>query len=180
MSVMTPDIETRNALFDAVDRNDMATLRELAADKNADLGATRSYFHGGRDFSYGHHTLLMRALYKENLPMAKGVLDLGVDIDQQNAQLETALIQAVKDCSNFPRAFSMERGVNDWPFAERFVQFLIDEGANPFIKDKYGRTAKDLARGHLKVTLEAAEKAYLENNRPARRPSAPKAPLSTV
>lgn len=177
---MTPEIAIRNALFDAVDRNDMVALQELAVDPAADLNATRSYFHGGRDFSHGHHTLLMRAHYQENLPMMKCVLDLGVDIDQQNSQGETALIQAVKDCSNFPRAFTMERGVNDWPMAERFVQLLIDEGANPFIKDKYGRTAKDLARGHLKITLEAAEKAYLESSKPARRPPAPKFRMSAV
>ena len=74
-------------------------------------------------------TLLKNALLTKDRALIKLLLSLGLSIDVQDEDGRTALMYLVEDSQDC-----------------RFIEWLIDQGFDVHIKDKFGKTAWDFAR----------------------------------
>jgi ankyrin repeat protein len=111
------------ALFEALDRGDLACIRELLA-QGADINALDP-----RTPLYGGETVLINAANRGNTEMVQFLLANGADVDTRSASGWTALMRA---CN-----------AGDFDCA----RLLLDAGADPHIRNDEGYTAYGRIQG---------------------------------
>jgi len=90
-------------------------------------------------------TLLFYTIGLGNKDVAKMLIDAGIRIDVQNDAGYTALAQAVLQIYNYPPSPNILQKPYVKPYVE-LIAYLIQQGADPNIKNKKGESALSIAR----------------------------------
>lgn len=105
-------------------------------------------------------TLLMKFAAMENADAVKLLLDLGANVDVQDDGGWTALMYAISHDRRGDRPQNAEKPL-------KVLKALIEKGAAPTIKDKYGETAIKLARRNGDKRIQALLQAAASRKAPS-------------
>ena len=146
-----------NDLYDLVELDEFEEVKDIL-NKNASLAL-------GKD-EYGF-TLLHAAVSTENTELVKYIIDLGVDVNSKNddgiSPLHIVLYPEVAECLlDHGALIDSTSNDGDTPLhtqvsdgEERIdnIQLLLKRGANPEIKNTFGKIALDIARSREETLI---------------------------